>query len=82
MANNKGLHTQKTGQIGVNAVERVILLDWKCRWQMIDGHNDDGADGLIFVEDGYKTNGQIIYVQIKHRVLKEKNLIFFILKKI
>lgn len=74
MAKNKGLSSQKTGQIGVNIVERIVLLDWKCRWQIIDAHNDDGADGLIFVEEGYKTNGQIIYVQIKHRILENKNI--------
>lgn len=61
----KGLWRQRQGQIGVNAVERVVLNDWESRWQPIDATNDDGVDGLIFIENGGELTGQTIYVQVK-----------------
>jgi hypothetical protein len=60
-----GMEKQRTGQIGVNVVERVILRDWLGRWQPIDSVNDDGIDGLIFLESRGVPTGQIIFVQIK-----------------
>ena len=59
------LATQRTGQIGVNVVEGVVLREWKSRWQQIDSVNDDGIDGLIFVESRGTPTGQIIHVQVK-----------------
>lgn len=59
------LNTQKKGQIGVNVVERIVISDWGSRWQSLDSHNDDGIDGLIFLESGGEATGQVIYVQIK-----------------
>jgi len=61
----QGLSTQRTGQIGVNVVERIILKCWRSRWQPLDAHNDDGIDGLIFLEDSRGPTGQIIFAQIK-----------------
>ncbi|WP_416370955.1 DUF4365 domain-containing protein [Tistrella sp.] len=60
-----GLSKQRKGQLGVNAVERIVLQDWKSRWQPLDAVNDDGVDGLIFIERGGVPTGQIIHVQIK-----------------
>jgi hypothetical protein len=61
------LVTQRKGQIGVNAVERVVLRDWHSRWQSIDSANDDGIDGLIFIESGGHATGQVVFAQIKYR---------------
>lgn len=58
--------TQK-GQIGVNIVEGIVLRDWNCRWQAIDGHNDDGVDGLLFFQKGSELTGQVAFVQVKLR---------------
>ena len=60
-----GLSTQRQGQIGVNAVEKIVLSDWGARWQPLDAHNDDGVDGLIFLERGQKLSGQIVFAQVK-----------------
>ncbi|KQR36160.1 hypothetical protein ASF91_21545 [Rhizobium sp. Leaf155] len=59
------LSTQRRGQLGVNVVERIVIKDWNARWQQIDAHNDDGVDGLIFLERGGKMTGQVIFVQVK-----------------
>lgn len=59
------MEKQKRGQIGVNTVERIVLRDWEGRWQPIDSVNDDGVDGLIFIESRGTPTGQIIFVQIK-----------------
>jgi len=59
------LHTQRVGQIGVNVVERIVLRTWKARWQAVDSVNDDGVDGLIFLEARGEYTGQIIHVQVK-----------------
>jgi hypothetical protein len=59
------LKTQRLGQIGVNVVERVVLRDWQGRWQALDAHNDDGVDGLIFLESNGEATGQVIYAQVK-----------------
>lgn len=59
------LHTQRQGQLGVNAIERTILSTWQSRWQPFDAHNDDGVDGLIFLETGGELSGQVIFVQVK-----------------
>jgi hypothetical protein len=64
-ASNKGMATQKRGQLGVNAVENIVLSQWNCRWQPVDAQNDDGVDGLIFIERGGETTGQIVFVQVK-----------------
>jgi len=54
----------RQGQLGVNVVERVVLqMGW--RWQQLDAANDDGVDGLIFVEENGFPNGQVIFVQVK-----------------
>ena len=45
-----GLSKQRQGQLGVNAVERIVLKGWNSRWQPLDAVNDDGVDGLIFIE--------------------------------
>lgn len=60
-----GLLTQRTGQIGVNVVERIVLRSWKARWQPVESANDDGVDGLIFLEARGAYTGQIIHVQVK-----------------
>jgi hypothetical protein len=60
-----GLDKQKIGQLGVNSIERIIIAEWKSRWQAIDGFNDDGIDGLIFIERASEHTGQIIHVQVK-----------------
>ncbi|MEL0156354.1 DUF4365 domain-containing protein [Sphingopyxis sp.] len=59
------LNTQRRGQVGINIVESVILNEWKGRWQPIDAHNDDGVDGLIFLEAGGEMTGQVIFAQVK-----------------
>ena len=59
------LNTQRRGQVGVNIVEGIILNDWKSRWQPIDAHNDDGIDGLIFIEAGGEMTGQVVFAQVK-----------------
>ncbi|CAO3450081.1 hypothetical protein [Azospirillum argentinense] len=59
------LSTQRTGQIGVNVVESIVLREWRARWQQIDSTNDDGLDGLIFLEARGEYTGQIIHVQVK-----------------
>lgn len=59
------LRTQRQGQLGVNAVERIILGSWQARWQPIEAHNDDAVDGLIFLESGGELSGQIIFAQVK-----------------
>jgi hypothetical protein len=59
------LKTQRLGQIGVNVVERVVLNEWQGRWQALDAQNDDGVDGLIFLESNGEITGQVVYVQIK-----------------
>jgi hypothetical protein len=61
----RGLSTQRRGQLGVNVVERVVLNEWKARWQPIDAQNDDGVDGLIFLESGGRATGQIVFAQVK-----------------
>lgn len=61
----KNMQRQRTGQIGVNVVERIVLRDWLARWQPIDSVNDDGIDGLIFLESRGVPTGQIIFVQVK-----------------
>jgi hypothetical protein len=68
------LNTQRRGQIGVNIVESIILNGWNSRFQPIDGHNDDGIDGLIFLEAGGEMTGQVIFAQVKcfGRVRKDK----------
>jgi hypothetical protein len=70
---NVSLRTQRKGQLGVNAVERVILKDWRSRWQPIDGFNDDGVDGLIFIEAGGQATGQVVYTQIKYRSIRKEH---------
>lgn len=59
------MEKQKRGQLGVNVVERIVLQDWRGRWQPIDSVNDDGVDGLIFMESRGVPTGQIVFVQIK-----------------
>lgn len=46
-----------------------MLKEWGSRWQPIDAVNDDGVDGLIFIERGGKPSGEIIYVQVKSQSL-------------
>ncbi|NKL05604.1 DUF4365 domain-containing protein [Rhizobium leguminosarum bv. viciae] len=71
-----GLAKQRQGQLGVNAVERVVLQEWASRWQSVDAHNDDGVDGLIFLERSGNLTGQIIYVQVKcHQIVPVDNRI-------
>lgn len=56
--------SQRQGQVGVNVVERLVLeMGW--RWQQLDATNDDGVDGLIFVEAAGIPTGQVIFVQVK-----------------
>ncbi|WP_312163569.1 DUF4365 domain-containing protein [Phenylobacterium sp.] len=71
-----GLSKQRQGQLGVNAVERIVLQEWKSRWQPLDAVNDDGVDGLIFIERGGVPTGQIIHVQVKCRSEQPKDGIF------
>lgn len=59
------LKTQRQGQLGVNAVEKIVLASWNARWQPLEAHNDDGVDGLIFLENGGELSGQIIFAQVK-----------------
>lgn len=59
------LITQRQGQLGVNVVERIVLATWNARWQPLEAHNDDGIDGLIFLEKGGELTGQIVFVQVK-----------------
>jgi len=61
------LKSQRLGQIGVNCVERIILSDWQSRWQQIDSQNDDGVDGLIFLERNGEATGQVVFAQVKCR---------------
>lgn len=60
-----GLSTQRRGQVGVNVVERIVLNEWQARWQPIEAQNDDGVDGLIFLESGGRATGQIVFAQVK-----------------
>ncbi|MFQ6550358.1 DUF4365 domain-containing protein [Aestuariibius sp. 2305UL40-4] len=66
------LGTQRQGQLGVNAVEKIVLADWGARWQALDAHNDDGVDGLIFLERGQELSGQIVFAQIKCQEVKKR----------
>nr|WP_325249321.1 DUF4365 domain-containing protein [Amylibacter sp.] len=59
------LKTQRQGQLGVNAVERIVLGSWNARWQPLEAHNDDAVDGLIFLENGGELSGQIVFAQVK-----------------
>lgn len=63
---------QRRGQVGVNVAERVVLTEWRSRWQQVDGQNDDGIDGLIFLERRGIPTGQIIYVQVKCHQIKAR----------
>lgn len=65
----KGVSNAHKGQIGVNLVESIILTKLGWRWQAIDGHNDDGVDGLLFIQRGAELTGQVVFVQIKFRKL-------------
>ena len=65
MRGHMSLKTQRTGQIGVNVVERIVLREWRARWQALDSVNDDGVDGLIFLEALGAYTGQVIHVQVK-----------------
>ncbi|HAT7540679.1 TPA: DUF4365 domain-containing protein [Citrobacter freundii] len=70
--------SNRTGALGVNYVERV-LLEWGWGFQKIDQENDDGFDGIIYIRskkvDPDKPNdkrrqywegtGGLIHVQIK-----------------
>jgi hypothetical protein len=67
------LGTQRQGQLGVNAVERIVLGSWQARWQPIEAHNDDAVDGLIFLESGGELSGQIIFAQVKCVEAKRRN---------
>ncbi|MBB5546993.1 DUF4365 domain-containing protein [Paraburkholderia fungorum] len=59
------METQRTGQLGINVVERVVLQEWRGRWQQLESQHDDGVDGLIFLESGGVPTGQIVFVQVK-----------------
>lgn len=61
------MKTAKKGQRGVNIVEGLVLADeFKARWQQVDSQNDDGIDGLIFLEDSKENlNGKVIFAQVK-----------------
>ncbi|WP_225032325.1 DUF4365 domain-containing protein [Paraburkholderia sp. XV] len=59
------MQTQRTGQIGINVVERVVLHEWNGRWQQLESQHDDGVDGLIFLESNGIPTGQIVFVQVK-----------------
>lgn len=66
MATTKSsLASQRQGQIGINVVERIVLAEWGCRWQPLEAQNDDGIDGLIFIERGGEATGQIVFAQVK-----------------
>jgi hypothetical protein len=60
-----GMASQKAGQLGINIVENVVLNKWSSRWQPLDAQNDDGIDGLIFIERGGEATGQIVFAQVK-----------------
>lgn len=66
------LSKQRRGQIGVNTVEKIVLLEWDGRWQPLEAHNDDAIDGLIFLEDGGELSGQIIFTQVKCITAKKR----------
>jgi len=61
----KGVKSQRIGQIGINTVEDIVLNDWNSRWQQLDAQNDDGIDGLIFIERDGEATGQIVFAQVK-----------------
>ncbi|AWP32154.1 hypothetical protein B9D02_05985 [Pantoea vagans] len=70
--------SNRTGALGVNYVEKV-LLKWGWGYQKIDQENDDGFDGIIYVrakkvdpkkpddkrKQSWEGTGGLIHVQIK-----------------
>ncbi|MCG4262483.1 DUF4365 domain-containing protein [Acetobacter senegalensis] len=61
------MSSQRAGQLGIVKVENIVLEDWRSRWQQVDSQNDDGIDGLIFIERGNCPTGQIIFAQVKRQ---------------
>jgi Domain of unknown function (DUF4365) len=55
-------------RIGINAVSRVVEIDWESGWQEYAAQNDDAIDGAILLRRGSKQpvdTGGIVFVQVK-----------------
>jgi len=56
------------GRIGINAVSRIVEVDWECGWQEYAAQNDNAIDGTILMRRGSKEpsdTGGIVFVQVK-----------------
>lgn len=55
-------------RIGINAVSRVVEVDWESGWQEYAAQNDDAIDGAILMRRGSVNptdTGGIVFVQVK-----------------
>ncbi|MDD2770459.1 MAG: DUF4365 domain-containing protein [Methylococcus sp.] len=55
-------------RIGINAVSRVVEVNWESGWQEYAAQNDDAIDGVILMRRGHKRpvdTGGIVFVQVK-----------------
>lgn len=55
-------------RIGINAVSRIVEIEWNSGWQEYAAHNDEGIDGIILMRRGTKSpsdTGGIVFVQVK-----------------
>lgn len=55
-------------RIGINAVSRIVEVDWESGWQEYAAQNDDAIDGAILMRRGSKRpvdTGGIVFVQVK-----------------
>jgi Domain of unknown function (DUF4365) len=56
------------GRIGINAVSRIVEVDWESGWQEYAAQNDDAIDGVILMRRGSKKpsdTGGVVFVQVK-----------------
>jgi hypothetical protein len=55
-------------RIGINAVSRIVEVNWESGWQEYAQQNDDAIDGVILMRRGSKRptdTGGIVFVQVK-----------------
>lgn len=55
-------------RIGINAVSRIVEVDWESGWQEYAPQNDDAIDGAILMRRGSKKptdTGGVVFVQVK-----------------
>jgi hypothetical protein len=55
-------------RIGINAVSRIVEVDWESGWQEYAPQNDDAIDGAILMRRGSKKpidTGGVVFIQVK-----------------